>query len=115
VSNFTDLEDAIMDTWNVVTDIRNFIKKHPGDPKLEILSSFANMYDYKIERTYDLYEDCLRDYYETKLIKSSYVIPDDTIESIAEHFADYGGDISREKWVDFARAVLNNKQEDFPW
>lgn len=71
MSNFTDLEDAIMDTWNIVTDLRNFIKKHPDDPKLEILVSFANMYDYKIERAYDLYENCLRDYYEVRTFKSA--------------------------------------------
>ena len=71
MSNFTDLEDAISDCWSIVTDLRHFIKKYPDDPRLKILSSFADMYDYKFERAFDLSEDCLRDYYEVRTFKST--------------------------------------------
>jgi hypothetical protein len=68
VSNFTDLEDAIADCWNIVEDLRNFVKDHPEDHKLKILKSFADVYDYKFDRMFDLREDCLRDYYAAKVV-----------------------------------------------
>jgi hypothetical protein len=66
VSNFTDLEDAIADCWNIVEDLRKFVKDNPEDPKLKILRSFADVYDYKFDRMYDLREECLRDFYNAK-------------------------------------------------
>ncbi len=114
MSNFTDLEDAISDCWSIVTDLRHFIKKYPDDPRLKILNSFAEMYDYKFERAFDLSEDCLKEYYIIQQ-RNKTSISDATIEKIAEKHSDFGGDISREKWISFAREVLAAKTDELPW
>lgn len=117
MSNFTEMEDAIMDCWGVVNDLRNYAQRPTMLDSSKLLESIANVYDFKIDRMYDLYELCLKDYYELKNIptKGKIHLTDKLIEDIACEFADYGGDINRDKWVAFARAVIKEQENDVPW
>lgn len=115
MSNFTEMEDAIMDCWGVVNDLRSFAQRADGLESRKLLESLATVYDFKMDRMYDLYELCLKDYYELKNPSPKAPLTDKRIEDIACEFADYGGDINREKWVAFARAVIKDHEDDVPW
>ena len=115
MSNFTVLEDAIMDCWSVVNDLRNYAKRPTMLDSSKLLEGFAEVYDFKMDRMYDLYELCLKDYYELKNKPAKTPLTDKRLEDIACEFADYGGDINRDKWVAFARAVIKDYEDEVPW
>jgi len=112
VSNFTEMEDAIMDCWGITDELQHFAEYESDARTTKLLQSLAVVYDFKMERMNDLYELCLKDYYE---LKNKLSITDDRIEDIACEFSDYGGDINRDKWVPFARAVIKEQENDVPW
>ena len=115
MSNFTVLEDSIMDCWTVVNDLRNYAKRPTMLDSSKLLEGFAEVYDFKMDRMYDLYELCLKDYYELKNKPAKTPLTDKRLEDIACEFADYGGDINRDKWVAFARAVIKDYEDEVPW
>ena len=115
MSNFTVLEDSIMDCWSVVNDLRNYAQRPSGLESRKLLEGLAEVYDFKMDRMYDLYELCLKDYYELKNKPPKTHLTDKRLEDIACEFADYGGDINRDKWVAFARAVIKDYENEVPW
>lgn len=123
MGKFMDLEESIMDCWSVTDELRAFAE-HSKEPRtIKLLQSLATVYDFKMERLNDLYEDCLKEHYELKNAptQGKVYLTDSIIEDVATEFADYGGDISREKWVPFARSIIgeqevaNQKEDDLPW
>ena len=66
MSNFTDLEDAIMTCWAVADDLRAFAEYASDERTTKLLTSLADVYDFKMERLNDISELCLKDYYELK-------------------------------------------------
>ena len=117
MSNFTEMEDAIMDCWSITDELQHFAEYGSDARTTKLLQSLAVVYDFKMERMNDLYELCLKDYYELKNASTPGKIhlTDKRIEDIACEFADYGGDINRDKWVAFARAVIKDHEDDVPW
>ena len=111
MSNFTELEDALMDCWGVTNDLKACAEHCKDENMTDILNAYALVYDFKMERMFDIFELCIKDYYE---LKNKSPLSDTTIEVIAEKYADLGGDIPCDKWVPFARDVLR-KKEDTPW
>jgi hypothetical protein len=117
MSNFTEMEDAIMDCWGVVNDLRSYAQRADGLESRKLLESLATVYDFKMDRMYDLYELCLKDYYELKNAPTPGKIhlTDKLIEDIAQEFADLDGGIFCDKWVPYARAVIKEQENDVPW
>jgi hypothetical protein len=111
------MEDAIMDCWSVVNDLRNYAQRPRGLESRKLLESLAEVYDFKMDRLYDLYELCLKDYYELKNAPTPGKIhlTDKLIEDIAQEFADLDGGIFCDKWVPYARAVIKEQENDVPW
>ena len=66
MSNFTDLEDAIMGCWGVADDLRAYAEYASDERTTKLLTSLADVYDFKMERLNDISELCLKDYYELK-------------------------------------------------
>ena len=112
MSNFTDLEDSIMDCWGVITDLLGIKEASEDTSTQKLLSSIHTLYNFKFERMLDLYENCLKEHYE---LKNKKPLLDVTIERIADKYADIGGDIPADKWIAFAREVIEADEDYIPW
>lgn len=64
MSNRFDLEQNILQCWNVCDDIQLYLDMHDNmdeDQKLNYLIGLKQMYQMKFERTWNNFEDCVRD------------------------------------------------------
>jgi hypothetical protein len=111
------MEDAIMDCWSITDELQHFAEYGSDARTTKLLQSLAVVYDFKMERMNDLYELCLKDYYELKNASTPGKIhlTDKLIEDIAQEFADLDGGIFCDKWVPYARAVIKEQENDVPW
>lgn len=66
MSRFIDLEDSIMDCWGITDELRAFAGYSKDPHAIKLLQSLATVYDFKMERLSNLYEDCLKEHYELK-------------------------------------------------
>jgi hypothetical protein len=112
MSNFTDLENSIMDCWGITDELQHLAEYGSDARIVKLLQSLATVYDFKMERLNDLFENCLKEYYE---LKNKKPLLDVTIERIATKHADIGGDIPADKWIAFAREVIEADEDYIPW
>lgn len=119
MGSWTQMEEKIMDCWMVINDLRAVANKAEDSKTICRLNAMADLYDFKMEVMFDLFEDLLKENYELRqnvnrsLNKSDFM--DRAIEDIAIEYADFGGDIPRDKWVPYARAIIAAYKEDTPW
>jgi hypothetical protein len=61
-----DLEAQIMNCWNVVDDIKSYLKaKHLDDDRvMNFLIGMQELYQVKFEDLWDTYSEALSDYYD---------------------------------------------------
>lgn len=69
-SNF-DLEQKIMSCWNVTTDLKELVTdcaagKLTADQVLQLVDSYAIVYENRFERTWDLYESVCRELHDLR-------------------------------------------------
>lgn len=112
MNSFTDLEDSIMDCWSITDELQRCAEYGSDARTIKLLQSLAVVQDFKMERLNDLFEDCLKEYYE---LKNKKPLLDSTIERIADKYADVVGDISADKWIAFAREILEADEDPLPW
>jgi len=56
-----DLEQGIMNAWSVVEDLK-LAAEFANEPKIvELLNSMACLYQMRFEKTFSLFEECLRE------------------------------------------------------
>lgn len=65
-SKMQDLEQEIMNCWNVVDDIKSYLKaEHLNDDRvMNFLIGMEELYQVKFENLWNVYERALDEYYE---------------------------------------------------
>ena len=65
MSKMQDLEEQIMNCWNVVDDMKSYLSaKHLEDDRtMNFLIGMTELYQVKFEKLWDTYEDALREHY----------------------------------------------------
>ena len=66
MNKMQELEERIMNCWNVVEDMKDYVhSEHLEDDRvMNFLIGMAELYQVKFERMWSTYEAALRDYYD---------------------------------------------------
>jgi hypothetical protein len=69
MSKIQDLEEQIMNCWNVVEDMKVYLSsKHLDDDRtMNFLIGMSELYQVKFEKLWDTYEEALAEYWDVKL------------------------------------------------
>lgn len=63
---WSELEDSLFECWSVVNDLRNAAKHTPDEKSRRLLDSLAEVYDFKFNHAWDIYEALTPEYYDMK-------------------------------------------------
>lgn len=66
IPTWADLEDSLFECWSVVNDLRNVADHTSAVNGRKILDSLAEVYDFRFNRAWDIYEALTPEYYEMK-------------------------------------------------
>jgi hypothetical protein len=66
IPTWASLEESLFETWAVVQDLRSCSEQAPDEKSKNLLHCLAEVYDFKFNRTWDMYEKLTAEYYEMK-------------------------------------------------
>lgn len=85
-----DLEQSILNVWNVVDDMRLISEKECDDShRRELINSLATIYDMKLQNLFDVYEYVVRNEWE-KRMKDQYGTDQDHAPDEKDAKSSYG-------------------------